>query len=185
MHALYMATYITPYHQLTSSLNLLDQAVVAASETELAEATTRTQIVSVFCNAPCSCITPPQDSCCSTLCPCILQVGRHAHSVCMCLCRYGDLEAIEDFIAIGRDINEGDPDGRTALHYAVVYDKQDVVKALIEAGVDLEKSEDLQNTPLHYACGYGRGMCVEILIDAGANTHATNNSGKTGLDLVK
>ena len=60
-----------------------------------------------------------------------------------------------------------------------------MVKALIEAGVDLEKSEDLQNTPLHYACGYGRGMCVEILIDAGANTHATNNSGKTGLDLVK
>ena len=79
MHALYMATYITPYHQLTSSLNLLDQAVVAASETELAEGTSRTQIVSVFLQ----CTMQLQDSCCSTLCPFILQVGRHAHSVCM------------------------------------------------------------------------------------------------------
>jgi len=60
-----------------------------------------------------------------------------------------------------------------------------VLKALISASANLEAAENMQNTPLHYACGYGRGQCVETLIDAGANVHATNASGKTGLDLVK
>ena len=36
----------------------------------------------------------------------------------LCCCRHGDIEAVEDFIAIGRDINEKDKDGRTPLHYA-------------------------------------------------------------------
>lgn len=101
------------------------------------------------------------------------------------LFRYGDLEAAEDFIAIGKDVNEPDPDGRTPLHYAVAHDKRDVLKALISASANLDAAENMQNTPLHYACGYGRGHCVETLIDAGANVHATNASGKTGLDLVK
>ncbi len=101
------------------------------------------------------------------------------------LFRFGDLEAAEDFIAIGKDVNEQDPDGRTPLHYAVAHDKRDVLKALISASANLEAAENMQNTPLHYACGYGRGQCVETLIDAGANVHATNASGKTGLDLVK
>lgn len=100
-------------------------------------------------------------------------------------CRHGDLEAAEDFIAIGKDVNAADPDGRTPLHYAVAYDRQDILKVLVDATPNLEAVDNKQNTPLHYACGYGRGQCVEMLIDAGANTHAANGSGKTGLDLVK
>ena len=120
----------------------------------------------------------------------ITPVGRcYDHDVseclCVCVCRHGDLEATEDFIAIGKDVSAADPDGRTPLHYAVAYDQQDVLKALIDASAKLEAEDNKQNTPLHYACGYGRGECVEILIDAGANTGATNSSGKTGLDLVK
>ena len=99
--------------------------------------------------------------------------------------RHGDLEAIEDFIAVGKDVNEPDADGRTPLHYAVAFGRDDVLSALIEAKANLEATENLQNTPLHYACGYGRGTCAETLIDAGANTQAKNSTGKTGLDLVK
>ena len=106
-------------------------------------------------------------------------------SVCVCMYRYGDLEAAEDFIAIGKDVNAADPDGRTPLHYAVAYNQHDVLKVLIDASANLEAEDNKQNTPLHYACGYGRGLCVESLIDAGANTGATNSTGKTGLDLVK
>lgn len=31
------------------------------------------------------------------------------------------MEAVEDFVAIGKDINEQDEEGRSALHYAVAY----------------------------------------------------------------
>ena len=40
--------------------------------------------------------------------------------------RYGDTEAIEDFLAIGKDVNAADEQGRTALHYAVAYQQQQV-----------------------------------------------------------
>ena len=43
-----------------------------------------------------------------------------------CCCRYGDTEAIEDFLAIGKDVNDADDQGRTALHYAVAYQQQQV-----------------------------------------------------------
>ena len=35
--------------------------------------------------------------------------------------RYGDLEATEDLIAVGHDVNAIDGEKRTPLHYAVAY----------------------------------------------------------------
>ena len=32
--------------------------------------------------------------------------------------KLGDLEATEDYAAIGRDVNEADAEGRTPLHFA-------------------------------------------------------------------
>ena len=52
--------------------------------------------------------------------------------------RYGDLEAVEDFIAVGKDVNETDEDGRTALHYAVAYNHADIADELISNGASLE-----------------------------------------------
>jgi ankyrin repeat protein len=63
-------------------------------------------------------------------------------SVCPSL-RYGDLEACEDFIAIGRDVNAADAENRTPLHYAVAYNHPDILEALLEAGADLEVGERL------------------------------------------
>ena len=31
------------------------------------------------------------------------------------------MEAAEDFVAIGKDVNEGDKDQRTPLHYSIAY----------------------------------------------------------------
>ena len=42
-------------------------------------------------------------------------------------CRYGDLEAIEDYMAIGKGAL-ADSEQRTALHYAVAYDKPDALQ---------------------------------------------------------
>lgn len=40
--------------------------------------------------------------------------------------RYGDLEAVEDFIAIGKEVTTADKEGRTPLHYAAAIDHVEV-----------------------------------------------------------
>jgi len=55
--------------------------------------------------------------------------------------RYGDLEAVEDFIAVGKDVNARDSSARTPLHYAIAFGKGDageaIFAALLGAGSDL------------------------------------------------
>lgn len=63
---------------------------------------------------------------------------------------------MEDFLAIGKDVNMADEQKRTSLHYAVAYAQMEVFEALLEAGADLERADAEANTPLHYAAGYGR-----------------------------
>ncbi|GLC50215.1 hypothetical protein PLESTB_000355100 [Pleodorina starrii] len=99
--------------------------------------------------------------------------------------KFGDEEAVEDFIAIGKDINEPDAQGRTALHYAVAYDHAVIAKMLVDEGANLEARDTMNNTPLHYACGYGRTGLARMLLNAGADKTVQNNTGKTPLDLAK
>ena len=53
-------------------------------------------------------------------------------------CRHGDVEAVQDFLAIGKDVNEQDGEGRSPLHYAVAYSHADILEELLDAGADLE-----------------------------------------------
>ena len=95
-----------------------------------------------------------------------------------------DLEAVEDFLAIGKDAGECDQEGRTALHFGAATGHPQIISALIEAGAPLEAVDSKQNTPLHYAAGYGRNVAVELLLQAGANAGAKNGTGKTARELV-
>ena len=72
--------------------------------------------------------------------------------------RVGDLEAIEDYCAIGKGGLQ-DEEQRGALHYAVAYDHPDAVQALLAAGAALEVTDQGGNTPLHYAAGCALGRC--------------------------
>lgn len=97
--------------------------------------------------------------------------------------RYGDLEAIEDFVAIGKG-DFKDDQGRTALHYAVAYDQGAAAGALIENGVDVNATDDMGNTALHFAAGYGRGSAVNALLTVGADASVKNKDGKTAKELI-
>ena len=50
--------------------------------------------------------------------------------------KYGDLEAVEDFIDVGRGLDEADVEQRTALHFAAGAGHGAVVQALVAAGAD-------------------------------------------------
>ena len=103
--------------------------------------------------------------------------------------RYGDVEAVEDFIAIGKDVNARDSSQRTPLHYAIAFGKGDtgeeIFNQLIEADSDLTAVDEKKNTPLHYACGYGKTFAVRALLEKGCDVTAQNGTGKTPIDLVK
>ncbi|KAF6258290.1 ankyrin repeat-containing domain protein [Scenedesmus sp. NREL 46B-D3] len=98
--------------------------------------------------------------------------------------KYGDIEAVEDFIAIGKDVSAGDNEARTPLHYAAGYNHAEIAVMLLEAGANLEARDSKGNTPLHYAAGYGRPQLAELLLARGADAAAKNESGKTAHDLA-
>ena len=103
--------------------------------------------------------------------------------------RYGDLEAVEDFLAIGKDVDARDSSQRTPLHYAIAFGKgetgEEIFDALVKADSDLTAVDEKKNPPLHYACGYGKIFAVRALLEKGADISAENGTGKTPLDLVK
>jgi ankyrin repeat protein len=116
----------------------------------------------------------------------------HLNSSCSALtrrlllhCRVGDIEAVEDFIAVGKDVNDADDEGRTPLHYAVAKNETKIARALIDAGADLTACDTKQNTALHYAAGYGQLDCVDVLLAAGAPVSAKNHTGKTAADIAR
>ena len=103
--------------------------------------------------------------------------------------RYGDVEAVEDFLAIGKDVNARDSSKRTPIHYSIAFGKgsagDDIFNLLLEGGADLTARDEKQNTPLHYACGYGKASAARALLAKGCDKKAVNGTGKTPLDLVK
>ena len=104
--------------------------------------------------------------------------------------RWGDVEAVEDFIAVGKDVNQADKEGRRPLHFAVAFGRGEpgvqIVEALLAAkGLDINSADVKKNTALHYAAGYGRGEYVTMLLDAGADGALQNDTGKRAADLAR
>lgn len=65
--------------------------------------------------------------------------------------RIGDVKSIRAYIADGADINAGDKNGWTLLHWAVKYRQLKVVADLITLGADPSKSSRNGWTPLAIA----------------------------------
>ncbi|OEJ15671.1 hypothetical protein BFL38_09370 [Brachyspira hampsonii] len=63
----------------------------------------------------------------------------------------GDTEIIKDIAEYGNQLNEIDNNGRTALHWAVYYNKYDAVVALIELGAKDFIKDNYSLTPIDIA----------------------------------
>jgi ankyrin repeat protein len=78
-------------------------------------------------------------------------------------------------------VNASQPDGMTALHWAVYHDDLEVVKLLLSVGADPKSANRYQVTPLSLACINGNTQIVELLLEAGADANTELPGGETVL----
>lgn len=79
------------------------------------------------------------------------------------------------------DPNITEPDGTTALHWAVRYDDAALVERLIKAGAKANVANRYGVTPIALACESASGAVVEHLLKAGVSPNATGQFGETAL----
>lgn len=96
----------------------------------------------------------------------------------------GELTRVEILIQEGVDANLPQPDGMTALHWAVYRDDADMAAKLIEAGANVNAANRYGVPPLSLACTNGNADIVKALLDAGANPNATLRGGETALMIA-
>ncbi|MBA3312736.1 MAG: ankyrin repeat domain-containing protein [Planctomycetaceae bacterium] len=92
-----------------------------------------------------------------------------------------NFEAIKALRTTRADVNAAQPDGMTALHWAVYHDDVEAAKRLIDAGADAKAANRYGVMPLSLACANGDANIVELLLDAGADPNASLPGGETAL----
>ena len=95
--------------------------------------------------------------------------------------RNGDAAELRARLAGPVDVNARQPDGATALHWAVHHEDVVAAELLIGAGADADAANDLGVTPLLMACRRGHGALVARLLAAGGDANAALPSGETAL----
>ena len=83
------------------------------------------------------------------------------------LARYGNPSFIDTALAQGINVNATDTIyGRTALHWAVLYKRPEVIKKLLESGAAIEARDTKGRTPLFKAAAnyYGTAPIVQLLL---------------------
>jgi hypothetical protein len=96
----------------------------------------------------------------------------------------GNVEAIQQHIAVGSDINVKDAYGSCPLAVAATFGRTEAAKTLIDAGADLEVPNSDGSTPLHIAAFLCRTEIVKALLEKGANKNAVNQAGATAQQSV-
>ena len=88
---------------------------------------------------------------------------------------------VEALLASGVDVDAAQPDGATALHWAVHLDDAPIVERLLRAGATVDPTNQYGVTPLSIACSNGSATLVERLLEAGAHPDLARPTGETPL----
>jgi len=82
------------------------------------------------------------------------------------------------------DVNAAEPDGTTALHWAVQQNDIDLVTRLIRAGAKVNVKNDFGSTPMSEAAVVGSAPLLGALLEAGADVESPNADDQTALMVV-
>ena len=92
-----------------------------------------------------------------------------------------DWATVRALVDAGEDVTVVQPDGASALHWAVHWNDLQTASALIRAGADIDAMNDLGVPPLWIALHNGSAEVALHLIDAGADVNARLPTGETML----
>src|SRR5215471_13665147 len=93
-----------------------------------------------------------------------------------------DLGALRALVQRKADVNAAQPDGTTALHWAVMWNNDEAVSLLIRAGANVKVANRYGATPLSEAVTGGSTAMVDALLKAGADAKTlTTADGETVL----
>src|SRR5260370_38420098 len=73
-------------------------------------------------------------------------------------------KAVNSLLSEHVNVNAPQPDGATALAWAVYLDEADPVDLLLKSGANANIAEEYAETPLPLACRNGNGTCIPKLI---------------------
>ena len=85
------------------------------------------------------------------------------------------------FSLAAAELRATDPDGTTALHWAVRHDDLKAADALIKAGADVKAANRYGLTPINLAATNGSAAMIGKLLDAGVDPNTANPGGETAL----
>jgi ankyrin repeat protein len=96
----------------------------------------------------------------------------------------GDRTAALALLARRADVNAPEPDGTTALHWAVHQHDRELVDRLLRAGANAKARNEFGATPMSEAAVLGDAGLIERLLEAGADVESPNGDGQTALMVV-
>ena len=88
-------------------------------------------------------------------------------------------DQVRTLLEDGTPVNEPQPDGATALHWAAYWGEPSALEALVDAGANVNARNEYGATPLWAACATGQAAAVEQLLTAGADANQGLTSGET------
>lgn len=113
--------------------------------------------------------------------------GIEPASPLVLLSTFDDVPVMRALLEAGAKVDQTDPEGLTALLWAVLANQADVAELLLEHGADVNHADQHGMTPLLYAASidYGDSRVVDLLLKHGARRDARTLEGLTALDLAR
>ena len=94
----------------------------------------------------------------------------------------GNIEAVKQHAAAGRDLNAKDSVRWTPLHWAAIKGHKEIAELLIDNGAEVNAKDGDSWTPLVVAAWQGHKEVAELLIAKGADVNAKDENSLTPLD---
>lgn len=87
-------------------------------------------------------------------------------------CERADWLAVERILDSGAEVDQMQPDGMTALHWAVFHREHKLIERLLSAGADVNATTSYRVSPLSLACEVADVATVKILLAAKADVES-------------